>query len=161
MNNSESKLNFRNNLIANMTRAEELLTRKLMEDGRFTNKFEVQKIIRGYIVDFYFPEHKLIVELDGSVHLARKEKDAERTGHLEAAGYKVIRFANVVIYKNINKAIAIIANGGINPKKQKRKRSKNFLLNHVNKEIFVKRGSRLVRRKRNPAAGKNAGRKAF
>ena len=55
-----------------------------------------QKIIGEYIVDFYCPQAKLVIELDGKHHLEQHqaEYDAERTKYLEAGGCRVIRFSN-------------------------------------------------------------------
>jgi len=58
-----------------------------------------QKIIGEYIVDFYCPQAKLIIELDGQHHLERNqaEYDEERTKYLNAGGYRVIRFSNAMV----------------------------------------------------------------
>ena len=55
-----------------------------------------QKIIGSYIVDFFCPQAKLVIELDGAHHLqpAQLEYDAERTNYLAACGYHTIRFGN-------------------------------------------------------------------
>ena len=45
-----------------------------------------------YVVDFYCPQAKLIVEVDGEFHGERQVEDAERTARLESRGYRVIRF---------------------------------------------------------------------
>ena len=55
-------------------------------------KFRRQYIIEPYIVDFCCIERKLVIELDGSHHLERKEYDARRTRYLEAKGFTVLRF---------------------------------------------------------------------
>ena len=59
-----------------------------------------QKIIAGYIVDFYCAAAKLVIELDGSQHYdsSAQEYDRERTMKLESAGLKVIRFTNLDIW---------------------------------------------------------------
>ena len=53
-----------------------------------------QKPIGTYIVDFYLPEIRLVVEVDGSQHLteAGMQADARRTAYMESLGLKVIRF---------------------------------------------------------------------
>lgn len=50
----------------------------------------------------------LIVELDGSQHLEQEEYDAERTAFLESKGYKVLRFYNNDVMKNIEKVLEVI-----------------------------------------------------
>jgi very-short-patch-repair endonuclease len=47
-----------------------------------------------YIPDFYCASEKLTIELDGKVHLYRKEKDAFRDNILNSFGLKVLRIKN-------------------------------------------------------------------
>jgi len=47
-----------------------------------------------FILDFYCAQAKLCIEIDGPIHDDHRERDAERTAWLEAAGYRVIRFHN-------------------------------------------------------------------
>ena len=65
-------------------------------------RFNRQKIISKYIVDFYCAKAKLIIELDGSQHYedAGIEKDTERTKFLEQYGLKIIRIPNNAIKQN-------------------------------------------------------------
>ena len=62
-------------------------------------QFYRQKVILNYIVDFYCPKGKIVVELDGSQHrmAERIAADEVRTGDLEELGLIVIRFANTAI----------------------------------------------------------------
>ncbi len=59
-------------------------------------KFRRQHQIGLYIVDFYCDELWLIVELDGSIHLSKeqKEKDIIRDEYLKSVGFKIYRFEN-------------------------------------------------------------------
>ena len=65
-------------------------------------RFNRQKIIGKYIVDFYSAKAKLIIELDGSQHYEESsiKKDYERTKFLEQYGFKVIRIPNNEIKQN-------------------------------------------------------------
>ena len=65
-------------------------------------RFNRQKIIGKYIVDFYCAKAKLIIELDGSQHVEGNGvlSDAERTEFLEQYGFKVIRIPNNKIKQN-------------------------------------------------------------
>ena len=54
------------------------------------------------------PKAKLIIELDGSQHLEQEEYDEERTKYLESLGYRVIRFWNNDVMKNIESVILAI-----------------------------------------------------
>jgi very-short-patch-repair endonuclease len=62
-------------------------------DGR---KFRRQHSIGPYIIDFYCPEEKLAIELDGDIHdePAQKKHDEERTRYLNTHGVRVLRFPN-------------------------------------------------------------------
>jgi len=66
---------------------------------RYPLRFQRQKTIGSYIVDFYCYEAALVIELDGSQHYEKHAKayDDERTRYLEAAGLRVIRFSNAMI----------------------------------------------------------------
>ncbi len=65
-------------------------------------RFSRQKVWGNYILDFYCPKAKLVIELDGSQHYAEEnmERDAERTAYLESYGLTVIRFANNAVREN-------------------------------------------------------------
>ena len=59
-------------------------------------RFQRQKAIGNYIVDFYCHEARLIIELDGSQHYSEygELKDRIRTSVLEDRGLTVIRIPN-------------------------------------------------------------------
>ena len=61
-----------------------------------------QRPIANYIVDFYCPKAKLVIELDGSQHYkeAGEQEDEIRTRNLEKEGIKVLRISNIEIDKN-------------------------------------------------------------
>ncbi len=65
-------------------------------------KFRRQTSIGSFVVDFYCPEEKLVVELDGDVHFNEEaiEYDKERTEYIESLGLRVIRFENNEVLKN-------------------------------------------------------------
>jgi very-short-patch-repair endonuclease len=52
-----------------------------------------------YIVDFFCPQRRLIVELDGSVHAqpSQARHDASRDAQLKRMGYTVTRFPNGMV----------------------------------------------------------------
>ena len=51
---------------------------------------------------------KLIIEVDGSQHLDQVEYDLERTKYLESKGYRVLRFWNHEVLKNIDTVMLAI-----------------------------------------------------
>jgi len=65
-------------------------------------RFQRQKTIDNFIVDFYCHKAKLVIELDGSQHTSELgiAHDRDRTVILEAYGLKVIRFFNNDVDKN-------------------------------------------------------------
>ena len=75
-----------------------------MGDVHFRN----QHAIGNYIVDFCAPRKKLIIELDGGHHLEQEEYDKERTDFLESKGYRVLRFWNNVVMKDIDSVLRVI-----------------------------------------------------
>jgi very-short-patch-repair endonuclease len=56
--------------------------------------FRRQHPVDRFILDFYCPRKKLCIELDGSVHDAQQERDAERTEALGRLRIRVVRFRN-------------------------------------------------------------------
>jgi very-short-patch-repair endonuclease len=78
----------------NQTEAERILWSRLRGRRLLGARFRRQHRIGPYFADFACPESHLVVELDGSQHLARAAYDRARTGYLGAAGYRVLRFWN-------------------------------------------------------------------
>ena len=59
-------------------------------------RFRRQATIQNYIVDFYCPQAKLVIEIDGSQHYETQgmQSDEQRTKELEQLGLRIIRFSN-------------------------------------------------------------------
>ena len=55
-----------------------------------------QRPIDNFIVDFYIPSLKLVIEVDGDSHFSEqgRARDAERTRVLNGYGLRVVRFTN-------------------------------------------------------------------
>jgi very-short-patch-repair endonuclease len=64
--------------------------------------FRRQVRIERFIVDFACHAKRLIVEVDGGQHAIQSAADAERTKILTAHGYRVLRYWNNEILKNID-----------------------------------------------------------
>lgn len=90
-----------------LTPAERKLWAYLRGDQLGVN-FRRQHAIGNFIPDFVCIEKKLIIELDGSQHLEQEEYDEERTKYFESIGYKVIRFWNNDVMKNMDDVIRAI-----------------------------------------------------
>ena len=76
----------------------------------YTPRFQRQKVIDNYIVDFYCAKAKLAVELDGGGHYEEDkiEKDEKRTARINGQGIKVIRFSNLDVDKNFYEVCSVI-----------------------------------------------------
>ena len=98
----------RKSLRQNMTPAEATLWQWLKGRGAGGWKFRRQQGIGPYVLDFYCPELRLCVELDGSSHDFKYEYDEERTKHLNEQGIQVIRFPNELVWMNPDGIIAEI-----------------------------------------------------
>jgi len=79
-----------------------------IRDDQLGVTFRRQHAVANYIPDFCSPKAKLIIEMDGSQHLEQEKYDEERTKQLESLGYKVIRFWNNDVLKNIDGVILAI-----------------------------------------------------
>jgi len=66
-------------------------------------KFRRQAPIGPFIVDFFCPAHRLIVEIDGGQHFDDETivADERRTAWLVAQGYRVLRFTNLDVAHNL------------------------------------------------------------
>ncbi|MBR4766541.1 MAG: endonuclease domain-containing protein [Clostridia bacterium] len=64
--------------------------------NKYTPRFQRQKIIGNYIVDFYCSKAALAVELDGGGHYEEEKanRDTVRTEYINRQGIEVIRFSN-------------------------------------------------------------------
>ena len=86
-----------------MTDAERLLWSKIRRKQLKGFQFYRQKIIGNYIADFYCPELKLVIEVDGGQHYSAegRENDHMRDAYMTRAGITVVRFSDRDVLKNI------------------------------------------------------------
>jgi very-short-patch-repair endonuclease len=58
-------------------------------------------VIDGYVVDLFCVEHRLVLEIDGDIHLdqVQQERDAERSSNLRDRGYHILRIQNSDVNK--------------------------------------------------------------
>lgn len=70
-------------------------------------KFVRQYSVSGYVIDFYAPEIRLAIEVDGEYHLNYNQNiyDKYRTRYLAAADINEIRFKNAEITNNIEEVM--------------------------------------------------------
>ncbi|MFZ3207277.1 MAG: endonuclease domain-containing protein [Geobacteraceae bacterium] len=100
----------RKELRRNQTDAERAFWAKVRNKQFFGMKFFRQYSFGPYILDFYCPEKKLAVELDGGQHNLpeSREYDAARTNYLNANGVEVARFWNNEVSGNMNAVLACL-----------------------------------------------------
>jgi very-short-patch-repair endonuclease len=92
-----------------MTPAEQLLWGHLRRGQLGGYGFRRQQPMGRFIVDFYSPQAKLAIEVDGQVHCGQVEQDAERSQWLEDAKHcHVIRFTNNEIEHSIDAVLSKI-----------------------------------------------------
>lgn len=86
-------------LRGNMTPAEKKLWYQYLKNFKF--RVLRQRPIDHFIVDFYCPILKLVIEIDGDSHFTDEgqDYDKERTQRLEGYGLKVLRFTNQQVLK--------------------------------------------------------------
>jgi very-short-patch-repair endonuclease len=92
------------------TPAEQILWDKLRNRQINGLKFFRQYGIGGYIVDFYCPKKRLVIELDGKQHFTapKREYDLDRQQFMECMGIVTIRFKNREIENKIEDVLRSI-----------------------------------------------------
>jgi very-short-patch-repair endonuclease len=108
-NKTSEKLK-RRELRTNMTKAEAIVWQKLrckqIENCKFRNQYSVDR----FVLDFYSPEIKLAIEIDGDSHFQEgaAKYDEERQILIESTGIKFLRFTNNQVYENLNGVLEAI-----------------------------------------------------
>ena len=93
----------------NQTEAERRLWEQLRANQLCGFKFRRQYPIGVFIVDFCCFQRRLVVELDGGQHATLTEADQRRSTILLSRGYRVLRFWDNEVFKDINAVIERIA----------------------------------------------------
>ena len=108
--NKSSEKEKRRKLRQNQTNAEELVWRYLRNKQILDYKFNRQYSIDHFVIDFYCPELKLAVELDGESHNnpEQREYDIKRQKYLEEFNIKFVRIKDEELLGNPNKAFVKI-----------------------------------------------------
>jgi very-short-patch-repair endonuclease len=89
----------RDSLKNNPTDAEKLIW-EYLRNKKTGHKIRRQHIIDDFITDFVCLSKKVVIEIDGKIHLNQKEYDLLRTLRLNELGYDVIRFTNEEVFAN-------------------------------------------------------------
>jgi very-short-patch-repair endonuclease len=108
-NQKDQKL-LRQTLRNNATAPEAILWRVLKGKQIEGLKFKRQFGLGPYVLDFYCPEIKLCIELDGDVHKTHEQAqyDETRSRFINENNIKVLRFENDVVYRNTNAIVEAI-----------------------------------------------------
>lgn len=94
----------------NMTESEQALWSRLRGKQLLGVQFYRQKPIGKFIVDFFAPKGRLVVEVDGSQHSEDHHtvKDKERDNYLSSLGIRVLRFNSREALKDTDAVIEIV-----------------------------------------------------
>lgn len=97
-------------LRTNMTDAEQALWQRVRRKQIQNVQFYRQKPLLSFIVDFYCPAAKLVIELDGSQHYEEEHqiKDRLRDEALGRIGLRVLRFDNRQVLLETDAVLAVI-----------------------------------------------------
>jgi very-short-patch-repair endonuclease len=93
-----------------MPLAEQIVWERLRGKQVAGCKFRRQYSIDGFVIDFYAPELKLAIEIDGESHNGEQAQayDAERQMFLESKGTRFLRFTNQQVMEDLEQVIEII-----------------------------------------------------
>ena len=94
----------------NLTDSEGALWSRMRGKQLFGVQFYRQKPIGNYIVDFFAPKAKLVIEVDGSEHKqeGNLQKDQFRDEYLSNLGLKVLRFNSSEVLKETDAVVEVI-----------------------------------------------------
>ena len=87
------------------SKAEKYIWKAILSRKQTGHKFLRQRPIDNFIVDFFSPSLKLIIEIDGNSHLNKGSYDRYRQNMLESFGYKLVRFNEGDVLNNISDVI--------------------------------------------------------
>jgi very-short-patch-repair endonuclease len=110
--NQISEKEKRRHLRNTMPDAEVILWSRLKGRQLLGCKFRRQFSVGAFVMDFYSPEIRLAVELDGDSHFREgaREYDQQRTQFIERFGIRIVRVLNSDIYDNLDGILEMIGN---------------------------------------------------
>ena len=109
IHNLREKKTLRQKLRHNATPAEKLLWKSL-KNSAVGAKFRRQHGVGPYVLDFYCPEHKLAIEIEGGIHndVLRSAYDAERHAFLKSQGIRVLYIDNRDVLEVFEYVVGVI-----------------------------------------------------
>jgi very-short-patch-repair endonuclease len=75
-----------------------------------THKWRHQAPVGPFFADILCFSEALVIEVDGDTHADAMERDAARTRFIQSEGYRVIRFTNADVMRNMDGVLAQVAN---------------------------------------------------
>mgnify|MGYP001344903047 CR=1 FL=1 len=108
--NKQRYTEIRKKLRNNATNAEIILWKKIRNKQLYGYRFRRQFGIENYVVDFYCPSLRLVIEIDGFTHSEEKEiqYDLNRQRSLEDKGLRILRFQNSDIFNRLDEVLITI-----------------------------------------------------
>lgn len=94
-------------MLLNPTPAEKKLRIHLLQNFKEA-EFKFQVVMVPFIVDNVSIKHRLIIEIDGSIHDHTLDSDEIRQRNLEGDGYRFLRFSNNEIISDISNVLKLI-----------------------------------------------------
>ncbi len=91
-----------------VSRAEKKIWKVALSRKQMDERFLRQRPIDRFIVDFFAPSLKLIIEIDGSSHAAKGDYDRYREDRLRSLGYELIRFSEGQVIQDIDSVMTAI-----------------------------------------------------
>ncbi|OGL70971.1 hypothetical protein A3D69_00095, partial [Candidatus Uhrbacteria bacterium RIFCSPHIGHO2_02_FULL_54_11] len=84
-----------------------------LKESKLGWKFRRQQGIGPYVVDFYCPKAKLVVEVDGDTHYEPEAVvyDEDRTAFLNENHIRVLRVTNTDVYESLENVVELIRTG--------------------------------------------------
>lgn len=108
--NLHRQKNLRRHLRATSSKPERVLWELLRRRQLGGYKFRRQHGIRRFIVDFYCPQIKLAIEIDGEIHAIHEQakRDTQRQAYLEKLGISFLRFTDDIVLNDPEEVASMI-----------------------------------------------------
>ena len=109
--NQTSEKEKRRKLRKESPQAERLLWYRLRNRQLLGCRFRRQYSVGAYVLDFYCPQLRLAIEIDGDSHFqpGSPEYDEQRQREIEALGVRFLRFRNDQVFENLDGVLECIA----------------------------------------------------
>jgi very-short-patch-repair endonuclease len=103
-----TKLKDRSRKLRNQSTLSEVLLWNEIKARKLGFQFFRQKPIGNYIVDFYCPKLRLIIEIDGSSHNSKQEYDKLRDGYFNETKLRLLKFLDSDVKNNLDSVVRAI-----------------------------------------------------